>query len=78
MAAKRTESKKRFIGKTILCGVVSACLYAAVFTHADLVMQLFTRGGIYAALPVATVLVFFPLLMGRLQATCGQPSASTR
>lgn len=58
MAARRKESKKKFIAKTLLCGVVSACLYAAVFTHADLVMQFFTRGGVYAALPIATVFVF--------------------
>lgn len=37
-------------------GAVSAAAYAAVFTHTDAVMQLFTRGGWYASLPIATVL----------------------
>ncbi len=53
-----SASKKKPVGKTALYGVITACLYAAVFTHSDSVLQLFSLGGIYAALPIATVFVF--------------------
>ena len=46
------------IGKTAGYGVVSAACYAAVFTHADTVTQICSRGGWYAAIPIATVLAF--------------------
>jgi hypothetical protein len=36
----------------------SAALYAAVFLNSDTVMQYFTKGGLYSALPIATVFVF--------------------
>jgi hypothetical protein len=50
--------KKRLFGKTILYGAISAVLYAAVFANAETVLGLFTRGGLYAALPIGTVVVF--------------------
>ncbi len=50
--------KKRLLGKTILFGAITAVLYAAVFANADKVLALFTRGGLYAALPIGTVVVF--------------------
>jgi len=50
--------KKKPVGKTIFYGLVTAALYAAVFSYSDAVLQLFTRGGVYAALPIATVFVF--------------------
>lgn len=48
----------RPIGKTLGFGLVTAALYAAVFWQRDLVMHFFTRGGWYAALPVATAFMF--------------------
>jgi hypothetical protein len=50
--------KPRPIGKTVGFGVVSAVFYAAVFMNADTVMQYFTKGGGYAALPITTVFAF--------------------
>jgi hypothetical protein len=50
--------KKKPYAKTLLYGAATAILYAAVFSHSDAILQLFTRGGIYAALPIATVFVF--------------------
>lgn len=44
-------------GKTIGFGAVTAALYAAVFLNGSSVMKYFTRGGWYAALPIATVFV---------------------
>lgn len=44
--------------KTIGWGVATAALYAAVFVYSGPVMSYFTRGGLYAALPIATVFLF--------------------
>jgi hypothetical protein len=53
-----TASKSKLLGKTIGLGLGVAALYAAVFTHTDSIMKYFTKGGIYAALPIGTVFVF--------------------
>ncbi len=50
--------KKKPIAKTIVYGALTALLYAAVFSHADTVLHLFARGGVYAALPIGAVFVF--------------------
>jgi hypothetical protein len=54
LAAKKTKP----LGKTILFGLGTVAMYAAVFTNTDTIMKYFTRGGWYAALPIATVFVF--------------------
>lgn len=51
--------KKKPYAKTLLYGAATAILYAAVFSHSDAILQLFTRGGIYAALPIANGLRLF-------------------
>ncbi|HZE21425.1 MAG TPA: hypothetical protein VE082_05175 [Desulfobaccales bacterium] len=51
-------SRGKLLGRTAVLGVASAALYAAVFTHTGTVMKYFTKGGIYAALPIITVFVF--------------------
>jgi len=58
MSAQRESSKAGAIGKTAGYGLVSAACLGAVFAHADTVVQVFSRGGWFAALPIATVLVF--------------------
>jgi hypothetical protein len=58
MSATREQTKKKIILQTAFFGALSAVLYAAVFSHASAVTELFARGGYYAALPVATVFVF--------------------
>lgn len=50
--------KKRYWIKTLLFGIITGVLYAAVFTNVKTIMQFFTKGGVYALLPVATVCVF--------------------
>lgn len=52
------SSKAVVIGKTAGYGVLSAAFCAAAFTHSDTIAQVCSRGGWYAALPIATVLVF--------------------
>jgi len=49
--------RMRAIGKTVAYGLGAAALYAAVFLNGDTVMRYFTRGGWYAALPIATVFI---------------------
>ena len=53
-----TAHRGKLIRSTIGLGVASAALYAAVFTNSATVMSYFTKGGIYAALPIVTVFAF--------------------
>jgi len=41
--------------KTLGLGIASFVMYALVFTNTELVMKYFTRGGIFATLPIITV-----------------------
>ncbi len=58
--AKEHEATGRgkLIGRTVGLGLCAAALYAAVFTNSGIIMKYFTKGGIYAALPIATVFAF--------------------
>ncbi len=56
--ARQQEEAGRPVGKMVLFGAITAGLYGAVFAHSDWVMEHFTRGAWYAALPVATVFLF--------------------
>jgi hypothetical protein len=50
--------KKKPIGKLIIMGIISLTAYIIVFTHQELVTNLTTRGGIYAAIPIVAVFFF--------------------
>jgi hypothetical protein len=57
--AKESRSRNlNLAGKTVGLGIATAALYAAVFLNSGTVMKYFTRGGWYAALPIATVFIF--------------------
>jgi hypothetical protein len=58
MAQGYGKSKKKPVVKMILYGAVSVSLYAAVLTHQGLITTYFTRGALYATLPIATAFVF--------------------
>lgn len=58
MAGAGSENKKKVIVKTAVYGAITAALYAGVFMNTDVVMEYFTKGGIYAALPIVTVFIF--------------------
>lgn len=58
MASEEGVQKQKPWGRTIGYGTIAAALYAAVFTHSDAVMHHVSRGGWYAALPIATAFVF--------------------
>lgn len=51
-----TTSKKRHLKNCLVFGGLTAGLYAAVFTHSEIIMTYLTKGGFYALLPVVTVL----------------------
>lgn len=52
------SKKKKPIGKLIAYGIGSAALYTSVYMFADQIMENFTKGGLYSALPIATVFLF--------------------
>lgn len=60
MANEQQEkaSRGKLISRTVGLGLATAALYAAVFANTGIIMKYFTKGGIYAALPIATVFVF--------------------
>jgi hypothetical protein len=53
--AMSTTSRNRHIKNCFLFGALTTGLYASVFANQDLVMTHFTKGGLFALLPVATV-----------------------
>lgn len=50
-----TTSRKRHVNNCFLFGALTIGLYAAVFANQAAVMTYFTKGGVFALLPVATV-----------------------
>ncbi len=50
-----TTSKKRHLKNCFVFGALTVGVYAAVFTNQEFVMTYFTKGGVYAFLPVAVV-----------------------
>lgn len=58
MTKEHESARNRPWGKTIAFGAITAVLYAAVFTNGATVMNFFTKGGWYAALPIATAFIF--------------------
>jgi hypothetical protein len=53
--AMSTTSRKRHVKNCFTFGALTAGVYAAIFTNQELVMTYFTKGGLYALLPVAVV-----------------------
>jgi len=58
MSRLQSQKRRKLVLQTILYGAISAVLYAAVFYKPDAVVEYFSRGGYYAALPIGTVFVF--------------------
>jgi hypothetical protein len=51
-------NRRRLYGTTLLTGVLSISSYILLFTHQKWVIRNFTRGGVYAVLPIATAFYF--------------------
>jgi len=52
------NNRRRLYGTTLLSGAVSISSYILLYTHQDWVTRNFTRGGVYAVLPIATAFYF--------------------
>ncbi len=57
MTDQSPQPRKKHWVPVVGFGLATAAVYAAVFMNADTVMSYFTRGGWYAALPIATAFV---------------------
>jgi len=53
----KTRKKKPYL-KALILGVLSIASYIYLFKNVGLVMEEFTRGGAYAALPIVTAFYF--------------------
>ena len=53
MAADYGKPEKRPVGKMVVYGMFSAIFYALLLSHQGLITAYFTRGALYAALPIA-------------------------
>ena len=50
--------RRKPYGKAIVMGIISIALYAVLFMNQDMVNNFFSRGGVYAFLPIATAFIF--------------------
>jgi len=50
--------RKKPYGKMLIAGIVSLMLYALLLTKQDIVNDYFSRGGLYALLPIIAAFVF--------------------
>ncbi len=53
MAAGYKKSTKKPVGKMVVFGICSAIIYVAVLSSQGLITAYFTKGALYAALPIA-------------------------
>ena len=53
MAADHSKSAKKPVGKMVLFGICSAIIYVALLANQGLITAYFTRGALYAVLPIA-------------------------
>jgi drug/metabolite transporter superfamily protein YnfA len=58
MASSQGSSKKKPYGAVIILGIVSFALYAVLLTQQEVVNEYFTKGGVYAFLPIAAAFLF--------------------
>ncbi len=60
MSKLAQQKRAKAVKNAVIFGLITAAFYAAVFLNADTVMKYFTKGGMYALLPVsAAFLVSF-------------------
>jgi amino acid permease len=58
MAADYSKKKKKPVGKLLAFGIGSTILYALVLSYQGLITAYFTRGALYATLPIASAFAF--------------------
>lgn len=58
MASSQGSSKKKPYGAVIIMGIASLALYVGLLTQQEIVSEYFTKGGVYAFLPIAAAFLF--------------------
>ncbi|HAM51980.1 MAG TPA: hypothetical protein DCP92_15310 [Nitrospiraceae bacterium] len=58
MTGSYGSTKRKPIGKMVLTGIISIALYGTLISKQDVVVDYFSRGGVYAFLPIAVAFVF--------------------
>ena len=58
MASSHGSSKKKPYGAAIIMGVISLALYWGLLTQQETINTFFTKGGVYAFLPIASAFLF--------------------
>jgi len=58
MAVSQGSSKKKPYGAAIILGIISLGLYVGLLTQQEVVNEYFTKGGVYAFMPIAAAFLF--------------------
>ena len=58
MASSQGSSKKKPYAAAIIMGIASLALYAGLLTQQGVINEYFTKGGVYAFLPIAAAFIF--------------------
>ena len=58
MASSHGNSKKKPYGAAVILGIVSLALYWVLLTQQEVINTYFTKGGVYAFLPIAAAFLF--------------------
>jgi len=58
MASSQGSSKKKPYVAAIILGIVSLALYVGLLAQQEVVNEYFTKGGVYAFLPIAAAFLF--------------------
>jgi len=58
MASSQGSSKKKPYGAAIILGIISLGLYVGLLTQQEVVNEYFTKGGVYAFMPIAAAFLF--------------------
>jgi hypothetical protein len=51
------QKRAKAVKNTVIFGLITAAFYAAIFLNTGTVMKYFTKGGLYAMLPVGAALL---------------------
>jgi F0F1-type ATP synthase assembly protein I len=54
----QSTTRKKPVAAMIVMGIISVALYATLLAKQDMVNSTFSRGGLYALLPIITAFVF--------------------
>jgi len=58
MASSQGSSKKKPYIAAIIMGIASIALYMGLLTQQEVINEYFTKGGVYAFLPIAAAFLF--------------------